>query len=337
MRLLVGDIGGTRTRLQVVESSGDGPQVIRQQQYPSASYERFEAIVDEFLGLTEEKTGPSPGAACFAVAGPVIRQQARVTNLPWYLDAAGLARTLGLQQVRLINDFHAIALGIDGLDKADLVDLQSGQADPQGTRVVLGAGTGLGQGIMTRDEAGRTCVVDSEGGHADFAPVTKVQWELSEYLRRQFGRVTVEHLVSGPGLVRIHEFLSTRASGLVTPALRRAMQNGDPAEAVSRFALTDKDATAVEALDLFIGLYGACAGNLALTAMATGGVYLAGGIAPRLVSRLGQGDFIEAFCNRPPMTELLRNMPVQVVMNEQVGLLGATRAALALAGIDTTT
>lgn len=327
MKLLIGDIGGTKTLLQIVEFSDSSLKVIRQQRYASAAFNDFESVLNTFLAQTDSDSRHSLRLACFAVAGPIIRQQARVTNLPWRLDALSLAANLGLQQVRLINDFQAIAHGIELLNDDDFVELQAGREDPRGTRVVVGAGTGLGQCIMVRGDDRQTIAIASEGGHMDFAPVNEMQWGLHEHLKKQFNRVTYEHLVSGPGLTRIYAFLHTEGYDMPSAQLQTAMQNGDPAEAISHFALTDQDKLAAKALEMFISLYGAYAGNLALSCLATGGVFIAGGIAPKMIDRLRQGDFMMAFCDKEPMADVLKAMPVRVVMNEHAGLLGAARVA----------
>lgn len=327
MKLLIGDIGGTKTLLQIVDVNDTATQVIYESLFENQNFNDFESVLNTFLEQTSTETRQGLQIACFAVAGPVSNRQVRLTNIPWHLDALELATALGLQQVKLINDFQAIAYGIDMLGKDDLVDLQTGQTVPQATRLLLGAGTGLGQSIIVWCHDRYDLVLASEGGHVDFAPTDSLQWRLLEYLIPELGRVTCEHLISGPGLARIFDFLHKEEYGTPSQALLTAMRNGDPAEAISHFALNNKDMLTVKALDLFITLYGAHAGNLALTCLAKGGIYIAGGIAPKIINRLKEGGFIKAFCDKKPMAELLETVPVRVVMNSKVGLLGALRMA----------
>lgn len=249
-------------------------------------------------------------SACFAVADPIINERVKITNLPWQLDVPSLSATLGVPQVRLINDFQAIAYGIQLLDSDDFVDLNIGNEEHGGTCVILGAGTGLGQSVLVRCRDGQDFAVASEGSHVDFAPTDTLQSELLEFLKPKLGRVTVEHLVSGPGLVRIYDFLLNKGYETAAPELLAAMKNGDPAEAIGISAMDRKDAIAVKALDLFIELYGAHAGDLALTCLAKGGVFVAGGIAPKIINCLTQGNFMKAFTNKAPVSGLLQTLPV---------------------------
>lgn len=323
--MLAGDIGGTKTLLGVAECTESQVRTIATRRYESRSWSRLSDVAKEFLAAFPA-AARGIQAACFAVAGPVIEheagQRAKVTNLPWEIDSRALARTLGIARVRLINDFQAVGYGIEALRTEDFITLQPGWAHPRGVRAVLGAGTGLGEGLLVwcgdRYEA-----LASEGGHVDFAPADDLQIELLRYLRRKYGRVSAERVLSGPGLAEIRAFLSVREKGGGGTA---AAVPDDPA-AISAAALAGADPLAVQALELFVRLYGTHAGNLALTVLATGGVYLAGGIAPKIVAKLRDGAFIDAFNDKGRMRALTETMPVHVVMNPDAGLLGAALIA----------
>jgi len=325
VRILAGDIGGTKTLVQIADVDVGQCDVVLEQRFESARYSDFSALLHEFL---EAATGltPQAEAACFGVAGPVTGDSARVTNLPWQLDAVAIGKHFGIPRVRLINDFQAVGYGIEALAPDDLRVLQAGKPRPHGPRAVIGAGTGLGEGLLVW-QGGRYEMVASEGGHVDFAPLDELQWELLHHLMQQFEHVSYDRIVCGSGLVRIYEFLRARPDSGATPELHRAMQGGDPAAAISQAALHGADPLARQALDLFVQIYGAQTGNLALTAVATGGVFVAGGIAPKIIDKLTDGDFIRAFTRKGRMSDLLATIPVQVVLNPRVGLLGAALAA----------
>lgn len=327
MKLLAGDIGGTNTRLCIAECAGHACHIVREQRFDSRRYAGLVPILREFLA---QQGGARPDAACLGIAGPVQRRDGgecvKVTNLPWEIDSAELARAVGLPRIRLINDFQAIGYGIEALADSDLAVLQPGEAVPHGPRAVIGAGTGLGQGILVwvgdHYEA-----IATEGGHAEFGPTDELQLELARYLLATEGHASYELVLSGHGLVRLYEFLRARGVAGETPALARAMREGDAAAAITQAALAANDALANQALDLFVRIYGAQAGNLALTAGATGGVYVAGGIAPKILDRLRAGGFIDAFRNKANMSHYVAAIPVYVVLNEKVGLLGAALVA----------
>jgi len=330
VNLLAGDIGGTKTLLQVSQVGDRSFQPCYQQRFISGDFASFEDMLRVFMAQAV-KQAAAPEAACFGVAGPVNGRHARTTNLPWTLDADQLEREFNIARVRLINDFQAVGYGIEALQPDDLVSLQNGQQQPQGNRVIIGAGTGLGHGLLLWLQDHYE-VFASEGGHASFAPGDDQQIALLNYLRQRFGPVSWERVVSGSGLVRIFEFLLDTGE-TESPALYQARNQEDPAAAISRFALSGEDPLAVQSLDLFVRLYGAQAGNLALTGLATGGVYVAGGIAPKIIDKLRDGSFMTAFSDKEAaMQDLLQAMPVQVVTNPQVGLLGSAVVAARLAG-----
>ena len=329
MTVLAGDIGGTKTLLQISQANKNGVQILYEQRFISGDYPEFDLMLREFMDHAAKHCAP-PNAACFGVAGPVSGRTARTTNLPWTLDADQLESQFNIQKVRLINDFQSVGYGIEALHEDDIVTLQTGKKVAQGTRVIIGAGTGLGHGFLVWQHDHYE-VVASEGGHASFAACDEQQIELMRYLRKHFGHATWERAVSGHGLVNIFEFM-LNSGKTETDALHQARQHEDPAAAISRFALSSDDALAVEALDLFIRLYGAQAGNLALIGLAVGGVYVAGGIAPKIIDKLKDGTFMSAFVDKEErMQDLLKAMPVHVVVNAHVGLMGSALAAARLA------
>ena len=328
MTVLAGDIGGTKTLLQLSEP-GEGIGAVFEKRYISADYAEFEHMLQEFMNESAAH-GTAPDAACFGVAGPVDGRSARTTNLPWTLDADALENTFNIPRVRLINDFQSVGYGIEALQDEDIVTLQQGSEVAHGTRVIIGAGTGLGHALLVWQDDHYE-VVASEAGHSSFAPTDDLQVELMQYLRKRYGHASWERAVSGRGLVNIFEFM-LESGRQETAALNQARQTEDTAAVISRFALSGEDKLAVETLDLFVRLYGAQAGNLALTGMATGGVYVAGGVAPRIIDKLKDGAFIAAFIDKEErMQDLLKAMPVRVVVNAHVGLLGSALAAARLA------
>lgn len=327
MRVLAGDIGGTHTRLQIAECESSRCRTVRDQRFDSGSYASLSAILRELLEQGRQETIE---AVCLGVAGPVktakTGQSVKITNLPWDIRTQDLAREFGFPAVRLINDFQAIGYGIEALGGHDLVVLQKGEPDPRAPRAVIGAGTGLGQGILIWNKD-HYAPVATEGGHANFGPTNDLQVDLARYLIKTFSRTSYELILSGHGLVQVYAFLKDRGEIPESPAVAEAMKSGDAAEALSRAALEQGDRLANQALDIFVDVYGAQAGNLALTAGATGGVYIAGGIAPKIISRLTDGRFMQAFLNKSKMQAYVSAIPVQVVTNPDVGLIGAVRAA----------
>lgn len=296
------------------------------QRFASARYSGLAEIVGEFL---QQESAPGFDAVCLAIAGPVYStaagQSVKVTNLPWSIESDALAQVFGFPRIRLINDFEAIGYGLPMLAASDFVELQQGDPVPRGPRALIGAGTGLGQAVLVWQED-RYVVIPTEGGHADFGPVDDLQLELSRYLLRQYGHASYEQILSGPGLVRLYAFLRARGASAESAETVQAMQTGDPAAAVAQAALHRGDPLARQAMDLFVRIYGAQAGNLALTAGATGGIDIAGGIAPRIVSVFG-GNFLGAFRNKGAMTNYMARIPVRVIMDTEVGLRGAMHVA----------
>ncbi|MBX7067014.1 MAG: glucokinase [Parachlamydiales bacterium] len=306
--ILAGDIGGTNTRLALFEH---GKRVGEEKKYPSQKYDSLEAIVHEFLqGKKVEK-------ACFGVAGPVRNGKAKITNLSWTIDAA----KLGVAKVALLNDLEANAHGLRALKKDELFLFHEGQKQT-GNQALIAAGTGLGEAGLFwngKEHIPFAC----EGGHTDFAPRNAKEVELFLYLLKKFGHVSYERVVSGPGLLSIFHFLIDSGKEKLSPDLKAAMGKGDPARVVSEWGTQNQDKACVHALEWFISLYGAEAGNMALKFLALGGFYIGGGIAPHLVDKMKNGAFHSSFTDKGRFKELLASIPIWVVMNDNAALLGA--------------
>ena len=331
--LLAADVGGTKVALALAAAGGARQEIVAHRVYACQEFDGLQPIIADFL-----QRPPVAGhraaiaAACFSVAGPVAANSATLTNLDWKIAGNALAAELRLPEVRLMNDFAAAGLGIARLAANELETLQAGSPVAQAARLIIGAGTGLGVGLLTWQDNGYA-VHPSEAGHVDFAPVDEVQDKLMVYLRRSYGRVSYERVVSGPGLMRIFSYLQETGAGVPSRQLRDADKTRqDTAELIAEFALAKLDPLAVRALDLFVAIYGAFAGNMALATLARGGVYIAGGIAPKIAPKLKDGAFMRAFTGKGRFSELLATMPVQVVMNPQVGLFGALLEASRMRG-----
>ncbi|MEO6562173.1 MAG: glucokinase [Nitrosospira sp.] len=320
------DIGGTKTLLHAAEPRDGNSQVCYERLYPSRDYPSFSDVLRDFLDQPKvAELGGIPAAACFAVAGPIAQQRASLTNLPWVMDSEAIAEEFSIPTVKLINDFKAVALSIDILSPDDLVTLQPGKPHAQGVRVVLGAGTGMGGAWLIWQEGGYISL-SSEAGHTDFAPADELQDQLLLYLRKKFGHVSIERLLSGPGLTNIFNFVfdSFGADLGDVSGLEQVRLNDNSAAHISDFAFQHKHPVAVKAMNLFVEIYGAYAGNLALAGLSRGGVYVAGGIAPKIIDKLREGGFMKAFCDKGRFSALMGEIPVHVVMNPKAGLLGAT-------------
>lgn len=322
--LLAGDIGGTNTRLGLFSLDKGRIKLEAEDNYPSQEYDSLEEILHQFL----EEHGQGVEAACLAIAGPVNGDQVATTNLAWLVDAASLREMLGIAAVSLINDLEAIAYGIPELTPGDLITLHPGSAESRGNIAIIAAGTGLGQAAACWDpKQMRHIPFACEGGHADFAPRNEIEMELLRHMLTRFERVSYERVLSGSGLFGIYEFLHHTGRGKEDPALTETLfQQQHPAPIV-RAALDGRSERCSMALEMFVSLYGAEAGNLALKIMARGGVFIGGGIAPRIIERMKQPVFMDAFLAKGRMRPLLESMPVKVVLNDKVGLLGAARLA----------
>jgi len=313
---LGGDLGGTKTLLALAEKdAAGGMRIVRQQRFASADYPDFETLLDEFLA-----DRPSIAAACFGVAGPTDGRNAKLTYLPWSLAANELERRFAIPRVTLANDFAAAAHGLTLVEAERILTLHAGQPVEHAPRVILGAGTGLGvAGLVWQGNGYR--VIAGEGGHIGFAPQTGEQGELWRWLLEQSGRVTTEDIVSGPGLARIYAFICGR------PRPEGSPLGGEQPEKIGNAALAGSDPLAVQALNLWLACYGAFAGDLALHWLARGGVYLAGGIAAKLLPGTDANPFIEAFLAKREHRHLARDMPIRLVTDESLGLRGTLALA----------
>ncbi len=320
--ILAGDIGGTHTRLAFFDVVNGRFSQISGSVFPSREYTGLDEIVTKFV----KSAGLRPDTACFGIAGPVRNGRVEASNLPWIIESSRLADELKINRALLINDLEANAWGIPALDAKDVLELNKVKGEPVGNQAVIAAGTGLGEAGMYWDGV-LYHVFASEGGHADFAPRTQLEVELFNYLRTRFGHVSYERIVSGPGLVNVYSFLRDTRRGTPPQWLADEMAHSDPAAAISRAAMDNKCPLCEQALDLFISIYGAEAGNLALKIMATGGVYLGGGIAPKIVAKLSGPLFMQAFIGKGRMQALLESIPVRVITNDRIALLGAARCA----------
>lgn len=329
VRVLAGDIGGTHTRLGIFAFRQGRLSREHQGTFYNRDAKAFETLLEDFLKAVDKAAVSS---VCLGVAGPVKDGRCTVTNLPWVLDAGRLADVSGGSQVRLVNDLSALAYAVPLLDPADTVSLNPGERESGAPLVVIAPGTGTGVALSVARN-GRYEPMPSEGGHMDFAPASEEQSRLWLHLHRRFGHVSMERLVSGPGLVAIYEWLGDgRETGM--PAwLRSRMAAGDPARAISEAALARKDDCSVKALDIFISILGAMAGSLALIALPRAGVYLGGGIPPKILPKLKTGGFMRAFSDKGRFREVLMEMPVDVITADNAALAGAAVAALADAGI----
>jgi len=331
--LLAADVGGTKAALALASAGGARPQIVAQHVYACREFDGVQPIVADFL-QRQPVTGHRGAitAACVSVAGPVVANATTLTNLGWTVSGNTLAAELRLPEVRLVNDFEAAGHGISRLAPSELETLQGGRPVARAARLVIGAGSGLGVGLLTWQDDGYA-VHPSEAGHADFAPVDELQDKLLLHLRRTYGRVSYERVVSGPGLMRIFSFLQETGAGVPSKQLRDADKTRqDTAELIAEFGVAKLDPLAVRALDLFVAIYGAFTGNMALATLAHGGVYIAGGIAPKIAPKLREGAFIRAFASKGRFSEVLAAMPVYVVMNPLVGLYGALLEATRMSG-----
>jgi glucokinase len=321
--ILAADIGGTKVNLGVFDLRDGRLALAREETRPSGGYARLQDLVKEFL---KEVGGPKIERACFGVAGPVRKGEVQLTNLPWKVEAAELAGELKLGSASIINDLEANGHGLAELRPEDFCSLNEGDLDAAGNAAIISAGTGLGEAGLFWDGR-RHHPFACEGGHADFSPRTKLDAELFEWLHHRFIHVSWEKVLSGPGLYNIYEFLRETGREEENAAVAEAMKRADPAAVISEAAMNGTSLRCAQALDLFVTYYGAEAGNLALKTMATGGVYIGGGIAPKILSRLKEENFMASFTGKGRMRSLLAGMPIKVILNPKTALLGAAHYA----------
>lgn len=323
--VLAGDVGGTNTRLGICRVKGSIVKFIASQVYPSVQYPHLETILREFM---VGRGGVA--AACFGIAGPVVRDIAMATNLPWKVSVRSLQRKLSVDRVSVINDLVANAYGIGAMGGRDFAVLNRGSR-MTGNAAVLSAGTGLGEAVLFWNGT-RHVPLPSEGGHAEFGPRCRLELRLLAYLLERVGHVSYEHVLSGSGLHTLYRFLKdSRRFGREPAWLRKQLAEGDPAAVISEAARLRKSRLCDEALDLFASIYGAAAGNLALQVMAVAGVYIGGGIAPKILWKLREGGFMRSFRDKGRLSPLVARIPVRVIMNDQAALFGAAVHAAELA------
>jgi len=343
--LLAGDIGGTKTILRLVEQQAEGLMCsLDQAIYPSRDFPDLVPMVQHFFAAAAQNLGkmPLPQKACFAIAGPVVNNTAKLTNLAWFLDTKSLEQELGIASISLINDFAAVGYGILGLDDSDLHTLQAGKPIIDAPIAVIGAGTGLGEGFLIKQGDSHQ-VFGSEGGHVDFAPRGELEFELLKYLldKHNIQRVSAERVISGQGIVAIYQFLRDRQAATESPEIGQIVRTWeqeigqsektvDPAATIAAAALAKGDRLSEETMQIFVEAYGAEAGNLALKLLSYGGVYVAGGIAAKILPLIQEGGFLHTFTNKGRMSSLLEDIPVHIILNPQVGLIGASICAARL-------
>ncbi|MEM9948911.1 MAG: glucokinase, partial [Cyanobacteria bacterium P01_D01_bin.36] len=345
--LLAGDIGGTKTILRLAEytpsitlqNNDSPPSVLYEQTYVSQQFSDLVPMVTSFLAeaSTELKVTLTPKIACFGIAGPVTDGRSELTNLKWSLDVKEIEKALGIETVSLINDFAANGYGVLGLADSDLHTLQAAPISSSAPIAVIGAGTGLGEAFLI-PQAGCYQVFPGEGSHADFAPQEDVSYRLCRYLKQaeNLSHVSIERVVSGMGLLSIYKYF--RDDSHATPehpkvaaafeawesALKAGEAGASPAAMIAKCAITEKDTLSCQTMRLFIQLYGAEAGNLALKILPYGGLYITGGIAAKILPLMKSEGFLDAFLNKGRVSNLLKNVPIYIVLNPKVGLIGAT-------------
>lgn len=314
--ILAGDIGGTTTRLGLFDPRDGRPQLVTAHTYPTLGFPGLTDMLSAFAGEPDVR-GTHAEAACFGVAGPVLGDVARLTNVPFEVDALEVARAFDIPRVALLNDLQAMAYAVPALDTSELLTLQTGEGCPNGNVALIAAGTGLGQALLHNVD-GRLIPSPSEAGHADYAPRTERELAVLRELTQRYGRAEVEQVVSGPGLVNLHRVTHTGPC----LAVEDETQPDTPAR-IAAAAIERRCRGCMDALGIFVDAYGAEAGNLALRSLATGGVYVGGGIAPKILPALTDGRFLNAFLDKGAMRGLLARVPLRIILSTEPGLLGA--------------
>ncbi|MEC4749693.1 glucokinase [Methylomicrobium sp. Wu6] len=318
--ILAGDVGGTKTILALYDANGDEWRCIKKTRYSSLDHSTFTTLLQDFL---KEGEMDAIASACLGVAGPIVDGDCVATNLPWVLRRSEIGNYLGTEKVRLLNDLEATAWGILDLPAVDFVTLNPDSEPRPGNSAILAAGTGLGEAIVAWDGE-KHQVLASEGGHSDFAPGSKQELALLQFLWEKYpGHVSYERLLSGEGLINIYQFLKTVGHAPAQPGIEQQMREYDPAAVIGDAGVAGADALSVAALSLFCRIYGAEAGNLALKCLPYAGVYLAGGIAAKILPVITRGDFMDGYLAKGRYRAALEQIPVKVCINQEVGLLGA--------------
>ena len=330
--LLAGDIGGTKTLLGLFErvATGERPRPVLVREFGTLDFDSFEEIVDEFFGVRDGAAAAEIDAMCVGVAGPVNGLVARLTNVPWIVNLGLLGARVGRARLKLLNDLEAMAHGVSYLEPDELAVLQEGIPSPRGNAALIAAGTGLGEALL-HNVNGRFLPSPSEGGHADFGPRNPREIDLSAFMMRERGRVEVETFLSGPGIVNIYRFVHGLTDDLGCDGVGDGADPVDAPAQITTAAMAGECPRCADTLNLFVDIYGSEAGNLALRNVATAGIYVGGGIAPKILPALETGRFLDAFRDKPPMSDLLATIPIRVILNEQAGLVGASVHAASLA------
>lgn len=326
--ILAGDVGGTKTTLAIFDPQHEAlrePTI--EQSYPSREFGSLEAILDRFIA----EHAPSVSRAGFGIAGPVVQRHVETPNLPWKITVEALADRLGVsgERIGMVNDLVANAMGVEALGPGDVRTVHAGVPAEHGNSALLSAGTGCGMAMIIHD-GHRVTPVATEGGHVDFAPRNALEIGLLEHMRKRFGRVSYERVLSGPGLHNIYGFLRDTGFAPEPDWLAAEIANGDPSAAISKAALARSSDLAAQTLEMFASIYGAMAGNLALMVLATRGVYIGGGIAPKILRKLEEGSFVEAFRQKGRFTPMMERIPVHVILDAKAALYGAARVAASL-------
>lgn len=319
MAYLAGDIGGTKTHLALYQEEKGRMVKLKDEKYPSQKYPNLKTIVKTFL----KGEDISVKKGCFGIAGPVKKGKSQATNLPWLVDSEVLMGELQIEKVALINDLEANAYGLNMLEKDELYTLNAGDPEAEGNQAMVSAGTGLGEGGIFYDGK-RHIPFASEGGHADFAPRNETEDELLRFLRKKFGHVSYERILSGPGLYNLYQFVVETKKERETEENLKKIQEGDSPRLISEMGLSGASKACTKTLEFFASIYGSEAGNISLKMLALGGIYLGGGIAPKLLTILKRGDFMRSFTEKGRFSKLLEQIPVHVVLNDNTALLGAT-------------
>src|SRR6266851_4716405 len=322
--ILAGEIGATRTRLAAFETEGNRLQRVVEKNYMSQQHDGLSGILADFI----RSEGIPVHSACFGVAGPVRAGRSKISNLPWIIDAREVATQLRLPSVGLLNDMEAYAYGIDGLESKDFITLSEGSEDAEGNRAVISAKTGLGVAGLYWDGF-RHHPFACEGGHADFAPRNDLQMELLAYLQKKYGRISCERILSGPGIKNIYEFLRDTQKAEEPQWLKdRIAAAADAPALISQLAQEGKAPICDQAMTIFVSIYGAETGNVALNFLSTGGIFIGGSVAAKNVSKMKDEIFMESFLDKGRMVDLLKEIPVTIVLNDDSGLIGAARYTL---------
>ena len=321
--VLAGDIGGTKTNLGLFSENEDRPVLKVMETFSSSDAPDLEHIIRKFLNMHPSAIS----RACFGIAGPVIDGKSKTTNLPWRVSQDRIKKQFSFHHVRIVNDLAATAMAVPILNADEFYPLNRADGAKGGHLGLIAPGTGLGIAMMLHHED-RYVPISSEGGHSDFAPNNELEADLWRYLHRRYGHVSIERVVSGTGLVNIYDWLRNAGRVNESEGFNQKLNETDPAKAITDGALTIKDSACIEALEMFVSIFGAVAGNIALFGLTTGGIYLGGGISPKILPKLKEDIFMKAFVNKGRFKDFLEKIPVKVILNDKAALIGAAVCAL---------